>query len=335
MVPDFDVRDFLSNCKANKPPFTCPCGKTYKSLNGIQTHVNLSHLINSSNKKRILGSSNNKKNPMYYDEDSNTNFNTTANNVGKTRETLTYAEAQRMIEVEIDGLIHRININEPMNIISLDPESNKSDKLALDTYQTPEIYSNHNESYASKPSSNNHLSSGNAKKSTKKSRSKCKETSAKKPSKSSAPTSNNHVGRLDQPAKLPEPSFRIIENRKQVLAPPRPIPYYRYIDKSSEELDETVEYDMDEEDFSWLELINKKRTKDNLTSIPPDTFELLMDRLEKECYFLNQTNANGDYYSSPAIDEDAVCCICNDGEFIDFRSVKETVSNALLPFQHR
>ena len=320
MVPDFDVRDFLSNCKANKPPFTCPCGKTYKSLNGIQAHVNLSHLINSSNKKRILGSSNNKKNPMYYDEDSN--FAATANNVGKTRETLTYAEAQRMIEVEIDGLIHRININEPMNIISLDPESNKNDKLALANYQTPEIYSNHNDSFASKPSSNNnHLSSGNAKKSTKKSRSKCKESSgsAKKPSKSNAlVVYNKNASRPDQPGpvKLPEPSFRIIENRKQVLAPPRPIPYYRYIDKSSEELDETVEYDMDEEDFSWLELINKKRTKDNLTSIPPDTFELLMDRLEKECYFLNQTNANGDYYSSPAIDEDAVCCICNDGELV-------------------
>lgn len=321
MVPDFDVRDFLSNCKANKPPFTCPCGKTYKSLNGIQQHVNQSHLMNSSNKKRILGSSTNKKNPMYYDEDSNA-FNSTANNVGKTRETLTYAEAQRMIEVEIDGLIHRININEPMNIISLDPESNRNDKLALENYQTPEIYSNHNESFAAnKPSAsngNNHLSSSNAKKSTKKSRSKSKETSAKKkPSKHNGPTNPPSTGNhAPASTKLPEPSFRIIDNRKPILAPPRPIPYYRYIDKSSEELDETVEYDMDEEDFSWLELINKKRLKDNLTQIPPDTFELLMDRLEKECYFLNQTNANGDYYSSPAIDEDAVCCICNDGEFV-------------------
>lgn len=61
--------------------------------------------------------------------------------------------------------------------------------------------------------------------------------------------------------------------------------------------------------------MNKKRQKDNLSIIPADTFELLMDRLEKECYFLNQTNGNGDYYSTPAIDEDAVCCICNDGKF--------------------
>ena len=337
MVFEFNVRDFLCNCKASKPPYKCPCGKTYKSLSGIQSHVNLSHLINSSNKKQILNTTTNKKHPMYYDEDSNTNFNYSStavsksainsSSVGKTREILTYAEAQRMIEVEIDGIIHRINISEPMNIINLDPDSNKNDKLTLDNYQTPEIYSNHSESFlnnklisSTSTITSNHLIPNNAKKSTKKNRSKTKESSSMKSVKSNSVKNNHNDSKatnlnLDQSIiKLPEPSFRILSNRKQIKATPRPISYYRYIDKSSEELDETVEYDMDEEDFSWLELINKKRQKDNLTIIPPDTFELLMDRLEKECYFLNQTNGNGDYYSSPAIDEDAVCCICNDGK---------------------
>lgn len=313
MVTEFDVQDFLLNCRASKPPYSCPCGKTYKSLSGIQTHVNISHLINSTNKKKILNSTN-KKNPMYYDEDSNTNLNSSTN-IGKTRETLTYAESQRMIEVEIDGLIHRININEPMNIIHLDPETNKTDKLTLENYQTPEIYSNHNDTFFA----NNHQSPSlnhAAKKTTKKGRSKTKDSkSSIKSSKNNANSNQiNLTNQSNQLTKLPEPSFRIVNNRKPIKAPPRPISYYRYIDKSIEELDETVEYDMDEEDFSWLELINKKREKDNLTVIPPDTFELLMDRLEKECYFLNQTNGNGDY-SSPAIDEDAVCCICNDGKF--------------------
>lgn len=259
---------------------------------------------------------------MYYDEDSNHNADSAKNNVGKARETLTYAEAQRMIEVEIAGVIHRININEPMNIISLDPQSNKSDKLALESYQTPEIYSNHSEHTFMH---NNHVSS--TKKSTKKGRSsvssKTKESSTIKSSSSLSSSTKNHVNsdsinnknknnnHDSQQIKIPEPSFRVINNRKPIKAPPRPISYYRYIDKSSEELDETVEYDMDEEDFSWLELINKKRQKDNLSIIPADTFELLMDRLEKECYFLNQTNGNGD---AAAIDEDAVCCICNDGK---------------------
>ena len=192
---------------------------------------------------------------MYYDEDSNTNFNaSSAANIGKARETLTYAEAQRMIEVEIEGVIHRININEPMNIIALDPESNKSDKLALERYQTPEIYSNHSEHTFV---NSNHVSSSSnlsSKKATKKGRSttKTKESSMKssKTNVNSSSSANN-----PQQIKIPEPSFRVINNLKQIDVPSRPISYYRYIDRSSEELDETVEYDMDEEGKEKLEFI--------------------------------------------------------------------------------
>lgn len=186
---------------------------------------------------------------MFYDEDSNPNFNaSSAANIGKARETLTYAEAQRMIEVEIEGVIHRININEPMNIIALDPESNRNDKLALERYQTPEIYSNHSEhtfvnsNHVSSSSSSN-LSS---KKATKKGRSttKTKESSMKS---SKTNVNSNSSANNQQQIKIPEPSFRVINNLKQIDVPSRPISYYRYIDRSSEELDETVEYDMDEE----------------------------------------------------------------------------------------
>ena len=54
---------------------------------------------------------------------------------------------------------------------------------------------------------------------------------------------------------------------------------FRFIEKSAEEMDEMVEYDMDEEDVAWLNIINEKRSQEQLTKIHEDQFELLMDRL--------------------------------------------------------
>ena len=61
----------------------------------------------------------------------------------------------------------------------------------------------------------------------------------------------------------------------------------RYVENTNEELDEEVEYDMDEEDTIWLEHINEKRLAENSieTKITQEEFEVLMDRLEKESYF--------------------------------------------------
>lgn len=72
-----------------------------------------------------------------------------------------------------------------------------------------------------------------------------------------------------------------------------------------------MEYDLDEEDSAWLSIVNERRLASGLTPpMEPDIFELLMDRLEKESYFQQQTNGGGGI----AADEDAVCCICMDGE---------------------
>ena len=60
---------------------------------------------------------------------------------------------------------------------------------------------------------------------------------------------------------------------------------FRFIEKSLEELDEEVEYDMDEEDRAWLQLINEQRAVDDLPPVDMEAFELLMDRLEKESFF--------------------------------------------------
>ncbi|KAG5838846.1 hypothetical protein ANANG_G00227950 [Anguilla anguilla] len=96
-------------------------------------------------------------------------------------------------------------------------------------------------------------------------------------------------------------------------APPLPAAYYRYIEKSAEELDTEAEYDMDEEDLAWLEMVNDKRASDGQAAVSPDTFELLMDRLEKESYLESRSQAP----SQSAIDEDAFCCVCLDDECLN------------------
>ncbi|KAI8119161.1 hypothetical protein FF38_02406 [Lucilia cuprina] len=111
--------------------------------------------------------------------------------------------------------------------------------------------------------------------------------------------------------KVPEARFQEIPDYNVPDAPPRPLAYYRFIEKSAEELDGEIEYDVDEEDSAWLEWMNEEREKTGHNAVNIDTMELLMDRLEKESYF--QAAANGTATGNE-VDDDAVCCICMDGE---------------------
>lgn len=110
---------------------------------------------------------------------------------------------------------------------------------------------------------------------------------------------------------VPVANVREINDYNVPDAPPRPLAYYRFIEKSAEELDGEIEYDVDEEDTAWLEHMNELRAKQNLNAVSIDTMELLMDRLEKESHF--QAAANGTP-TGVEVDDDAVCCICLDGE---------------------
>ena len=84
---------------------------------------------------------------------------------------------------------------------------------------------------------------------------------------------------------LPEAKFHEIDDYEISDAPPRPTGYIRFIEKSAEELDGEVEYDVDEEDTTWLSIMNEKREAAGLSGVKIDVLELLMDRLEKESYF--------------------------------------------------
>ncbi|XP_016980616.2 peregrin [Drosophila rhopaloa] len=110
---------------------------------------------------------------------------------------------------------------------------------------------------------------------------------------------------------VPEARVAEIPDYRVPDAPPRPLAYYRFIEKSLEELDGEVEYDVDEEDSAWLEHMNEERQRLGLNAVGIDTMELLMDRLEKESHF--QAAANGTP-TGVEVDDDAVCCICLDGE---------------------
>uniref|UniRef100_D3ZMD3 Bromodomain and PHD finger containing, 3 n=1 Tax=Rattus norvegicus TaxID=10116 RepID=D3ZMD3_RAT len=195
-----------------------------------------------------------------------------------TRETLTYAQAQRIVEVDMDGRLHRISIYDPLKIITEDE---------LTAQDITECNSN---------KENSEQPQFPAKSKKPSSKGKKKESCSKH-----APGTSFH---------LPQPSFRVVDTGSQPEAPPLPAAYYRYIEKPPEDLDAEVEYDMDEEDMAWLDMVNEKRRADGHSSVSADTFELLVDRLEKESYL--ESRSSGAQQS--LIDEDAFCCVCLDDE---------------------
>lgn len=198
-----------------------------------------------------------------------------------TRETLTYAQAQRMVEIEIEGRLHRISIFDPLEIILEDD---------LTAQEMSECNSNKENSerppvcFRTKRHKNNRV----------------KKKNEALPSAPGAPASASA---------LPEPKVRVVEYSPP-SAPRRPPMYYKFVEKSAEELDNEVEYDMDEEDYAWLEIVNEKRKGDCVAAVSQSVFEFLMDRFEKESYCENQKQGE----QQSLIDEDAVCCICMDGE---------------------
>uniref|UniRef100_A0A3P8YKV6 Bromodomain containing 1b n=1 Tax=Esox lucius TaxID=8010 RepID=A0A3P8YKV6_ESOLU len=194
------------------------------------------------------------------------------------KETLTYAQAQRMVDLEIDGRVHRISIYDKLDVIADD------DPTAQEIMEC-----NSNKENNEKPQQVLIRSV----------RLKYKKS----------PTLTTSHGAAPQGSALLEPKFRTVEYNLPAV-PRRPSIYYKYSEKTAEELDEEVEYDMDEEDYAWLELFNEKRKSEGISQVSQNLFEFLMDRFEKESFFASQGQSD----PQSLIDEDAVCCICMDGD---------------------
>lgn len=213
MVLDFDLRIFCQNLKATKPPYECPvkdCGKMYKSYCGIQFHLyNFDH--NDPNACAVTPS----KKPGNRRGNRSGRWHHRANRRSPTPpeffrdtlpDTMSYSESQRLVEVDVEGRLHRLNIYEPLEIISQDEIDNWSN---TEKEEKPE---------------------------------KCPTKAGKdiqKPRKENGAAATPH---------LPEASFKVLTDYvKPTEVPTRPSSYYRFIEKSFDEMDEEVEYDMDEE----------------------------------------------------------------------------------------
>lgn len=270
MVLDFDAIDYCRTLIRTPAPYKCPvdkCGKSYKSIYGLQYHlVNFDHRNPNgtpvagppaaTHHLSITATPQRKKGGQR----SRVGAGATAvpkhqaqQHVSPPKEALTYLEAQKVVQFDIDGKSIKASVEEPIAIITQEQYARMlDDKECLPFVEC------------------------------------AKEA---------------HI-------KLPEASYRLREDYNICDAPARPNAYIRFIEKSTEELDGEVEYDVDEEDTTWLAIINERRAEQGWSAVSVDTLELLMDRLEKESYF--QAAANGQ--SGVEVDDDAVCSICVDGE---------------------
>lgn len=216
MVLDFNINVFVENLKATKPPYDCPipnCGKTYKSFSGIQFHIyNFDH-ENPENNSPTPGKkpSSGKKKQKGKHWKQKFERPSTPPDFLRPPETLTYAEAQRLVEIDLDGRIHRINIYEPLDIVTQDVIDNQNNTEKEEKGEkSPQRQAKHPDAQKGRKdvAVSNHSSS----------------------------------------SKLPEAQYKVIEDYvKPAKINDRSEAYYRYIEKSVEELDEEVEYDMDEE----------------------------------------------------------------------------------------
>lgn len=97
--------------------------------------------------------------------------------------------------------------------------------------------------------------------------------------------------------------------------------YRRHLEPVEADLKRQVEYDMDEQDKEWLDAVNLERRRDQLDAITYESFEIIIDRLEKEWFDLMkrvppkpQQAAIGPDGEPLTGAEDTECAICDDGE---------------------
>ena len=215
MVLDFDVKLFCDNLRATKPPYECPisgCGKVYKTYAGIQFHL---HNYDHENPDTMAAGNNATGSPSgdkWHHRQLRRLSTPTQSDILRSpvrAEAVPRGDDQRIVEVNFGGKIHRVNIFDPIElIIRENPVTVCSSNRNEEVKRTEEDVS----AFVEKDANASNL-----------------------------PPSTIVV-------ELPKADFKILENyARPPKAPPQPTTYYRFTEKTSKELDEEVEYDMDEE----------------------------------------------------------------------------------------
>lgn len=121
METDREVDAFLRSIRETKPPWECPkCHKIYKTYPGMEHHMlNFDHnaAAQTPNQKPLPSSSSSRK-PARLKFSNRKRGGRPAGNMNRrspspiafmspARDTLTWAEAQRLVEVESEGKIYR------------------------------------------------------------------------------------------------------------------------------------------------------------------------------------------------------------------------------------
>ncbi|PWN25419.1 hypothetical protein BDZ90DRAFT_281623 [Jaminaea rosea] len=101
----------------------------------------------------------------------------------------------------------------------------------------------------------------------------------------------------------------------------KPEHYIRFVEPIEADLKRQVEYDMDEQDKEWIDALNAERKKEGSDAVSYETFEIVIDRLEKEWFDLMKRvppkptpaaiGPDGEVVNQS---EDTECAICDDGE---------------------
>ena len=290
-----DVQKAIEVIKVQgRPPFECPfCKKSYQSLTGAFYHLGAAPPHNDLIPRCIVPAptlmvrSTGRNTPK-----SSSRSQSPASVLRKkNRLPLTYEESQRLVEVKLSNDYLRVQIDDELVFSS--SKDHGSDQEDSGAYSNPATPIN-----------------------SMKSKGKCSSKSSKSSKRKgiSKLTLNLEENSKTDQIQLPSIEVEAVDDVDYPDAPDRANAYFRYIEQSLEEMDDIVEYDMDDEDYHWLDMINEKRKEESLPSVSQDCFELLMDRFEKECFFESHLTTNPSEVNPYNIDENAVCCICNDGE---------------------
>lgn len=244
---DFDVKTFCHNLRATKPPYECPvetCRKVYKSYSGIEYHLyhydhdNPTPAQTVPQKKRkgrpprasLAGSGDtddgggNGGGGPGHGGNTPGSPNRSEHSHSPGRETMTYAQAQRMVEVELQGRVHRISIFDNIDVVS-EEDSDAEDLPPSGTGGTGGGVCNGSDGGGSELGGSGKdrpdIPSSNGGKSTPK-------TSKHKSKEKKKDGSYHHHSAQSGPAvKLPEAVFRELDQERPD-APPRPSSYYRF-----------------------------------------------------------------------------------------------------------